>query len=126
MDEQRKAIRPEIHTMVEPENPAEKFQNEVLRPIMKMQNDLIVAIFRHFLRKRKVPFNGKSIEERKQWIAHSLSKDNRLRGMLLGAIIGHFTLEEYTFYLEQEGEMRRRITNLLTERLRSQMKELLA
>lgn len=124
MEDQRKAIRPAIATEREPISSHEKFQNEVLRPILKMQNELLIAIFRHFMKKRKVKMNGMPKEKRDAWIAHSLSKDNRLRGMLLGTVIGQFTLQEWEGYRQDEGEIRRRITNLLTERLQSQANRL--
>ena len=120
MEDHRKRIRPVIHTEREPVSSHEKFQNDVLRPIIKMQNDLLLAIFRHFMKKRKVRIDGMSKQERADWISHSISRDNRLRGMMLGAIVGQFTLEEWKQYQLIEGEARRRITNLLTERLQSQ------
>jgi len=120
MTDSRKTIRPEVLTEREPSSAPEKFQNEVLRPIIKMQNDLLLAIFRHFMRKRKVKLNGMSAEKRADWIAHSLSKDNRLRGMMLGAVIGQFTIDEYERYLHDEGENRRRIANLVVQRLQNQ------
>ena len=58
-------------------------------------------------------------------IEQSVSKDNRLRGLLLGMVIGHFTEEEFQQFVDMEGEVRRRITNLITQRLQSQMKALL-
>lgn len=125
MTANRTLIRPTIAVDKPAATLMEAFQNEVLRPIIKMQNDLVLDIYRHFLLKRKVPFNGMSIPKRKDWIAQSLSKDNRLRGIMLGAVIGHFTKDEWEFFALQEGEVRRRIINLITQRLQSQMKALL-
>ncbi len=125
MTANRILIRPKVQVEKPAYTEMESFQNDVLRPILKMQNDLIVDIYHHFLLKRKVPFKGMSVEKRKDWIANSLSKDNRLRGILLGSIIGHFTQEEWQFFAKEEGEIRRRITSLITERLQSQMKKLL-
>ena len=34
----------------------ERFQNEVLRPIIKMQNNLLVAFFNNYIRNRKIEF----------------------------------------------------------------------
>ncbi|MEO0338396.1 MAG: hypothetical protein AAF242_04205 [Bacteroidota bacterium] len=121
----RVTIRPEVSTAKTATSEAEQFQNQVLRPIIKMQNDLLVNIYRHFLLKRKVKFSGMSVEARTKWIEQSVSKDNRLRGLLLGMVIGHFTQEEFQQFLDMEGEVRRRITNLITQRLQSQMKTLL-
>ena len=121
----RVAIRPEITTEDTASSEAEQFQNRVLRPIIKMQNELILSIYKHFLAKRKVKFSGMSIEKRAQWIETSVTKDNRLRGILLGMVIGQFTENELGQFIEMEGEIRRRITNLITQRLQSQMKALL-
>ena len=34
----------------------EKFQNEVLRPIIKMQHNLLIASFNNYIQKRKIDF----------------------------------------------------------------------
>lgn len=125
MTANRILIRPKVQVEKPAHTEMESFQNDTLRPILKMQNDLIVDIYHHFLLKRKVPFDGMSVDKRKTWIANSLSKDNRLRGILLGSVVGHFTKEEWEFYAQQEGEVRRRITSLITQRLQDQMKKLL-
>ena len=45
MTNTKQSIRPIIHTIGSQENASkeEQFQNEVLRPIIKMQHDLIMA-----------------------------------------------------------------------------------
>ena len=35
----------------------ERFQNEVLRPIIKMQNNLLVSLFNNYISNRKIEFN---------------------------------------------------------------------
>lgn len=120
----RKNIRPTVETRPTTSNPAEQFQNETLRPILKMQNELLLAVYRHFLHKRKVPFAKKTEKEKAAWIRHSLQQDNRLRSTLLGLIIGQFTLSEWDEYVRQEPEYRRRLTQLLGKRLTDQLGEL--
>jgi len=124
MQNPKQAIRPTIITEREAQGEAEKFQNNVLRPILKMQNKLLLSIYKHYLQKRRVRYDGMSKEQRLEWIAHSLQKDNRLRGILLGTVIGHFTIEEWERYQADEAELKRRITNLMTQRLQSQAGEL--
>ena len=119
MSDQRTAIRPLIITEKDATTEAERFQNETLRPILKMQNDLLTAIFRRFMAKRKVPFDSFSPPRKEQQIEHSLSKDNRLRGLLLGVVIGQFTIGEYEQFLSQESEATRRIMSMMAERLKS-------
>ena len=47
--------RPEIPGIINDNTlPLEKFQNETLRPIIKMQHNLLVMLFEEYQRKRKV------------------------------------------------------------------------
>ena len=117
----RLSIRPTINTTYEAENPNEQFQNKTLRPILKMQNDLICRMYLHYMEKRKVPFYQMSTQKRFEQIAHSVSKDNRLRGLLFGMVVGMFTLVEMDYYRQYEGEINRRITSLVIQRLESQL-----
>jgi hypothetical protein len=112
----RRALRPHVST--EPtDQPAEAFQNETLRPILKMQHELLLGLFRHYLVKRKVNWSNLAREQRSAKAKELISRDNRLRGLLFGTVIGQFTTDELAFYLEQESECNRRLTGLLTDRL---------
>ena len=92
-----------------------------MRPILKLQNELIIQLFRHFLQKRKVRLQGLSPEQGNEWIANSIRKDNRLRNLLLGLVIGQFTPQELDTFFAIEMEARRRTFDLLIQRLQSQM-----
>ena len=120
----RLQLRPIIETEAVTQ-PDEQFLHQTLRPVLKLQNDLLLEITRHFLAKRKVKLSGKSPAQRNQQIQHSVAKDNRLRGLLFGCILGQFTTEELSFYLANESETNRRITHLLVQRLQTQMDRLL-
>jgi hypothetical protein len=121
MPDPRLSIRPNVPTEDQESTDAERFQNTTLRPVLKMQNDLLVAIFRHFMDKRKIKFDGLSPQQRETQIEHSVSKDKRLRFQLLGAVIGQFTTEEYAAYLQMEREAVRRTSSMLVERLKDQL-----
>lgn len=125
MDFAKKSIRPVIVTEQIPQSDAEKFQNEVLRPILKLQNELLLEITKHFLQKRKVKFESLSKQTRLDWIAHSLRNDNRMRGLLVGTIIGHFTVEEWHIFRTAEAELTRRITEMMIKRIQDQIGALL-
>jgi hypothetical protein len=125
MDLIKKSIRPEIITEQAAQSNAEQFQNEVLRPILKLQNELLLAIVKHFLQKRKVIFEGLSKKARLDWIAHSLRNDLRMRSLLLGAIIGHFTVEEWQVFQSDEAELTRRIIEMITKRIQDQIDSLI-
>ena len=97
--------------------PEEAFQNETLRPVAKLQNDLLVSALGLFLRKRKVDMRQTAAKQRFEKIKELVARDNRLRGLLFGIIVGQFTTTEMAYYLAHESEVNRRLTNLLTERL---------
>ena len=50
--------------------------------------------------------------------------DLRLRNMLVGIVIGHFTLEEWEVFAPQEQELTKRIAHLLVQRLCDQVERL--
>lgn len=116
-----KNIRPELPVLIESTtSPEEQFQNRTLRPILKLQNDLLLQIFRHYFYKRKNQFYYLSPPKQLAYIDHCIRKDLHFKAQLLGLIIGHFTREEYQEYQKNEAELRRRITDLLVQRLQSQ------
>ncbi len=115
------SIRPEVPTAPTEATDAERFQNATLRPVLKLQNDLIVAVFRHFMEKRKVQFEQMNEQQRAAQIEHSVSKDKRLRFQLLGLVIGQFTTGEYAAFLQQEKEAVRRISSMMVERLKDNL-----
>ncbi|NJC25979.1 hypothetical protein [Neolewinella antarctica] len=115
-DEQRQNLRPTLN-LAPATAPLERFQNETLRPIAKLQNDLLIATLNIFLAKRKVKMDQVAVKQRFDKVKELVARDNRLRGLLFGIIIGQFTAAEMAFYGEWEGDINRRLTNLLTERL---------
>ncbi len=98
-------------------SPEEAFQNTALRPILKQHHAAVVAVMRYYLKKRKVRYEQLTSALRTDKIKELVTRDNRLRGLLFGMVVGHFTPEEITYYLENESGVNRRMTNLLVERL---------
>ena len=117
MSDDRQSIRPSVITEDSAVSDAERFQNEVLRPILKLQHDLLAAVFLHYMAKRKIAFANLPHPKQLEQIAQSLSKDNRLRMTLLGAVIGHFTTEEYQTFRAHESELTRRTMEMMAVRL---------
>lgn len=101
--------------------PAESFQNEVLRPILKAQNELLIAMFKHQLSKRRSNFEHFAPEDQLKHVEQSIRKDFNFRSLLLGTVVGHFTPLQYTTYLSDEEELNRRTINMLIQRLCSQL-----
>ncbi|MDC7993583.1 glyoxalase [Altibacter sp. HG106] len=97
----------------------ERFQNETLRPIAKLQNDLLIEVFRNYVRKHKNVFYDLSIEKRMDYIENAIHKDMKFRNSLKGIIIGQFTLPEYCNYIENSSALNKRMMNIVKERLKS-------
>lgn len=120
MIEPRLTLRPEVATLPA-DNSHEVFQNTTLRPVLKLQHEQLLAIFLHFAAKRKFHPNQIAKVQRHEKIKELLAKDNRLRGLLFGMIIGQFTLAELTEYCANEAEYNRRLTSMLTKRILSSL-----
>jgi hypothetical protein len=99
----------------------ELFQNEVLRPILKLQNDLFIASFQNNLSKNKIDFNSFSVERKMAMIENSIQKDIKFRNALKGMIIGWFTIDEYSIYIKNSSSLNKRMMGMLIERLKSQV-----
>lgn len=99
----------------------EKFQNQVLRPILKLQNDLFLAVFENYIQKNRKDFYSLSIEKKLNLVENAIQKDIKLRNSFKGIIIGLFTLEEYQTYIKNSSNLNKRMMNMLIERLKSQI-----
>ena len=99
----------------------ESFQNEVLRPILKLQNDLFTASFLYYTVKNKIDFYGYTDEKKVLVIENAIQKDIKFRNALKGMIIALFTLDEYTVYRKNSSNINKRMMSMLIERLKSQV-----
>lgn len=97
----------------------EKFQNEVLRPIIKMHNDLLIAFFIDYLNKRKIIFSDLSDAKKKAKIKSILERDLNLKNKIIGIIIGSFSLEEFHSYTKKASEFNKRMIQIISQRLQS-------
>lgn len=98
----------------------EAFQNQVLRPILKLQNNLLVLSFKNYVSKNKIDFKTKSVEKKLIIIENAIQKDIKFRNALKGMIIGFFTTEEYVTYIKNSSNLNKRMMGMLIERLKSQ------
>ena len=101
--------------------PEEIFQNQTLRPILKLQNDLFLAVLKNYIVKQKVDFDSFSPEKKMTFIDNAIQRDIKFRNALKGMIIGFFTLQEYDTYIQNSSNLNKRMMNLLMERLKSQI-----
>lgn len=99
----------------------EIFQNKVLRPILKLQNDLFIASFSNYITKYKGDFYNLTIEKRLGVIENAIQKDAKYRNTLKGMVIGLFTKDEYLSYAKNSSNLNKRMMTMLLERLKSQV-----
>ena len=99
----------------------ESFQNEVLRPILKLQNDLFIASFLNYVAKNKADFYTNTVERKLSVIENAIQKDIKFRNVLKGMIIALFTLDEYGVYIKNSSNINKRMMSMLIERLKSQV-----
>lgn len=99
----------------------EKFQNTTLRPILKMQNDLLIEVFKNYINKHKNDFYTYSVDKKLQFVENSIQKDIKFRNSLKGIVIGLFTLEEYAIYIKNSSSLNKRMMNMVIERIKSQI-----
>ena len=118
-DSYLKSLRPDILTKtIKTEMSSEEyFQNKVLRPIIKFQNELLIAVFLQFCTKYKNVFFDLSTEKKILYIESSIIKDSKLRSSFRDLIIGLFSVEEYSEYLKNASALNKRMTGIIKERL---------
>jgi len=118
-----KRIRPQIKKTQQFANMGaeERFQNETLRPILKLQNPLLVAVFHQYVEKRKGVFYDLGLSKKLAYIENSLIKDQKFRNSVKGMIIGQFTVEEYNQYTLNSSALNKRMMNMTIERIKDQV-----
>ncbi len=113
------AIRPVIASakVYDSMSSEELFQNKTLRPIIKMQHDLFIAVFKNYIKKRKSVFYDLTLAKQLSYVENAIHKDMKFRNSIKGMIIGQFTIEEYELYIQNSSALNKRMMNIVKERL---------
>ena len=102
----------------------ELFQNMVLRPVIKMQHDiLILRVQSHFLSK-KIVFHMMDKKKRVNAIESAFQNDNAFKKEIQGMILGQLNPEEFQRYLKSERSMNKRIIQMVRNRMLDSILEL--
>ena len=112
-------LRPELQLPTLQSGVEEQFQNQTLRPVLKMQHPLLARLMLTQIQRYKGTFFQLSKPDRLEWIANTLREDARLRHLLAGTIIGHFTMDELKTFEAHEAECMRRLIQMMVQRLQS-------
>ena len=95
------------------------FQHQVLRPLLKLQHELLARTVEDFALDYHVPLASAAPAEATRLRTELLARNARLRATLVGLVVGLLTAEELTFYRQHRSELNRRLLDLVAERLRS-------
>ena len=113
------ALRPLLFLDGGNEKPLEKFQNQVLRPILKYQHELWVLELKQnqfFLQIKEKRWNG---AEFSRAILSGISRSPDLKNRYFGMVTGLMTSDEYSFYLANRTELNKRILSMVIDRILS-------
>lgn len=113
-----KKNRPVLENLVNSQTTdIERFQNKVIRPIIKMQHELVITLFKDYLLKKKINFNSFAKEKKILKIQSILKTDSKFKTLLLGCILGQFSIEELKTYISKPSEFNKRVSQIITQRL---------
>jgi hypothetical protein len=113
------SIRPEISGIRDGDNLSfeERFQNKTIRPIVKLQHDIIIAYFNEYLSVMNCDYEVFSSLRKKDYIFKMFNRDNSFKLKLKGIIIGHFTRDEFIDYCYSKNDFNKRILTIIKERI---------
>ena len=98
----------------------EQFQNQVLRPILKFQNELFIKLFLSNCKTYKINYTEFNTEEKHDYIGHIFKKDFKLRAIFIGTVVALFTIEEFEKYTEKKQLYNKLVIQMLSERLKNE------
>ena len=94
----------------------EDFQNKVLRPIIKMQCDLLIAHLNNQLKVSKIQLDQLPDLKKEAALTGLFTMNQAFKREIIGMVIGKLTLEEYDVYLGFTKEINRRISQIVLNR----------
>ena len=117
--DKRIALRPVVESALvgDQTNLNESFQNETLRPIIKMQHHLLLAFVSDHVLKFNKGFLELSKGKQRTFVTNLFLKDNTFKHRLTGLILGQFTVEEFKTYTTISADVNKRILTICLERM---------
>jgi len=103
----------------------ELFQNQTLRPVIKMQHDLLIASFNTYKAKRKIDFSSLTDQKKRSKTKAVFVKYINYKNLTLGFIIGAFSLEEFAYYSLNTSELNKRIIQIVIQRVQDSLSEII-
>ncbi|GAB2856675.1 hypothetical protein [Hymenobacter ruber] len=112
------ALRPVVPTeTTDAQGTVGAFLHATLRPVLKLQNNLLLAVVADFVRDHHIIL--RSTDQHHQ-LTELLSRNTKLRYTVVGLITGVFTADEYAFYSQHRSELNRRLLEMALRRVLDQ------
>ena len=93
------------------------FLHATLRPALKLQNDLLLAVMTDFVRDHHIVLR---LTDQQHQLTELLGRNTKLRYTVVGLVTGVFTAEEYAFYRQHRPELNRRLLEMALRRVLDQ------
>ncbi|MCD8449985.1 glyoxalase [Tenacibaculum dicentrarchi] len=122
MDSNKINIRPVLN--LSSEIPVEDFQNKTIRPILKLQHELLLQFFIFFCKSQKVDIVHIEKEKFNKAVNSITKKNINLKNQFLGLIIGQFTVGEFEFYKDNNTDINKRILMMIGQRIKDSQLEI--
>jgi hypothetical protein len=121
-DDALRALRPVLAAVPEaaPALTPGDFLHQTLRPLLKLQNDLLLAVAADFVRDHHIPLTTASPTDQERLLGELLTRNTKLRYTVIGLVTALFTTAELAFYRQHRPELNRRLLELATRRVQDQ------
>ena len=118
--------RPELpKSIIEGELKKEElFQNMVLRPILKMQHEILILRVKDYFLSKKIIFHSMDQLKKETFIRNAFQKDALLRKELQGFVLGQLDSKEFLEYLKKQKSYNKRIIQMAKQRMMDSIMEL--
>ncbi len=102
----------------------ELFQNMVLRPILKMQHEILILRVKDYFLSKKIIFHSMDQLKKETYIRNAFQKDALFRKELQGFVIGQLNSKEFLEYLKNQKSYNKRIIQMVQHRMLDSIIEL--
>lgn len=114
--DQLKELRPLIPSaLTENSKEIERFQNEVLRPILKFQHTFFEQYFKSNSQFLKLIQEKKSRLEFQNKVSQFISNQANIKHQLIGSVIGLLADDELNYYHANSAELNKRISQMVCQ-----------
>lgn len=99
------------------------FLHHTLRPLLKLQNEVLLSVVADFVRDHHVPLATVAAADQQRLLTELLTRNVKLRYTVIGLVSGLFTTDELEYYRQHRPELNRRLLELAVRRVQEQAEQ---